>query len=396
MGKDPTSRTILTLLGLAFVLWLIYLVRDLLPPFLIAFGLATLMDPVVNRIQGRGIPRGLAVAITFVSFLAIFVGALVVFLPLAIAQLGTLGNSIESYYNSVRESVDALMERHVHWLERYHIPHPSAQKLLDDYRQQVITYLQQLLGQILASLRDAAGRLIWVVIVPIVTLYMIIDFERIRARVHHLVPDDHREAVMKISGDVGSVFARYLRGLVTVCVAYGIAMGFALALVFQLPYALVVALAGGILYAVPYIGPVATIGIAGMIAWATSNGHLGHTLGVAITALVINEIFDYGVTPRVLSRQTGLHPILNIFALMVGGSLFGFLGLVFAVPVAASIQEILKHFYPQLTEPIAPERPRRTLPVARFWRRHLKPGPQVAPDGDGTPAASPTLPPQSP
>src|SRR5947209_12617687 len=122
MGKDPTSRTILTLLGLACVLWLIYLVRDLLPPFLIAFGLATLMDPVVNRIQGRGIPRGLAVAITFISFLAIFVGALVVLLPMAIAQLGTLGGSIEGYYNAARASLSVLLQGHIKWLVAHNIP----------------------------------------------------------------------------------------------------------------------------------------------------------------------------------------------------------------------------------------------------------------------------------
>src|SRR5207248_10437009 len=147
--------------------------------------------------------------------------------------------------------------------------------------------------------------------------------------------------------------------------------------------ALVVALAGGILYAVPYIGPVATIGIAGMIAWATSNGQLGHTIGVAGTALAINEIFDFLVTPRVLSRETGLHPILNIFALMVGGSLFGFVGLVFAVPVAASIKEVLQHFYPRLTEPIGPERRRaRILPKAWWNVKREAPGRSLTP---GTP-----------
>src|SRR6266540_2817430 len=86
MGRDPTSRTILTLLGIGLVLWFLYLVRDVLTPFLIAFILATLMDPVLDRLQRRGIPRAVAVAVTFTTFLAVFAGGTILLAPLAISE----------------------------------------------------------------------------------------------------------------------------------------------------------------------------------------------------------------------------------------------------------------------------------------------------------------------
>src|SRR5205809_538823 len=112
MGHDPTSRTILTLLAAAGLLGFLYLVRDLLPPFLIAFGIALLMDPVVHRFQQRGVRRGIAVALTFTSFLAVFLGAIIVLLPLAVAQSAQLAASIQDYYNQGMTSLKALAAHH--------------------------------------------------------------------------------------------------------------------------------------------------------------------------------------------------------------------------------------------------------------------------------------------
>jgi predicted PurR-regulated permease PerM len=352
MGKDPTSRTILAILAIGGILWLLSLVADLLPPFLIAFALASLMNRVVQRFQDRGLSRRLALALTFASFLAIFAAAIGVLLPLAAAQSANLGSNIQSYYSQIVGKLTTLASKPIYLLRRYNLPPPTFEQVLTQYQGEISHALQQLLNYLLIALRGAASRLIWIVIIPVVSLYTVIDFPRISARVQHLIPSAHRDVVLNIINAVNRVFLEYLQGLILVCIYYGIAQGVVLGLIFQLQYAIVLALVGGILYAVPYIGPVATIALAAMVAWATGGGGLGYTFGVAGAAFLINEIFDFVITPRVLSHKTGLHPILNIFALMVGGSLFGFMGLVFAVPVAASIKEVLSYFYPKLTEPL--------------------------------------------
>lgn len=369
MGTDPTSRTILTLLGLGCLLWLVYLVRDLLPPFLLAFALATVMEPVAQRFQAAHLPRGLAVALTFLTFLAIFFGGVIVLLPLAVSEAAQLVGQIPTYYQDVMANLSSVGGEHSTLkalFQRYNIPGPMGERLVAEYQAQLGRYLQDLLGYIGNALKYTAGRLIWVIIVPIVALYTVIDYERIRTRAFHLIPDVHRDRTTEIAAAVTRVFISYLRGLFLVCVSYGLTLGVVLGLGFRLPYALVLAIAGGILYAVPYIGPVATIAVSAMVAWAAFDGALGYTLAVAGVALFINEVFDFVITPKVLSRQTGLHPVLNIFALMVGGSLFGFVGLILAVPVAASIKEVLRHFYPRLTEPLGQEGQEK--PARRAWR----------------------------
>jgi predicted PurR-regulated permease PerM len=292
----------------------------------------------------------MAVAVTFTSFLAIFVGALIVFVPMAVSQSALLGSNIQVYYDEVVKGVTQrnypVVSRLMATLRRYHIPSPTADQLLKQYQADIGIYLRQLLDYLLLVVRNSASRLIWVVIIPIVTLYLLIDFEHMRQAAYERIPAAHREATLRIIAAVGKVFMSYLRGLFTVCLAYGIALGIILGFCFRLPYAAVLALAGGILYAVPYIGPIATIGIAAMVAWATSEGDSWRTAMVAGTALIMNEVFDFVITPRVLSKEVGLHPILNIFALMVGGSLFGFIGLILAVPVAASIKTVIDALWP--------------------------------------------------
>jgi predicted PurR-regulated permease PerM len=358
MGRDPTSRTILALLGIALVLWFLYQVRDVLTPFLIAFILATLMDPVLDRLQRRGIPRALAVALTFGTFLAVFVGGTILIAPLAISegqQLATqlTPQKLDAYLSNVRQTVDAFANQHLGLLERFHLPSTVTQAL-DEYQTEISSYLQALVGYVFDAFSASMRRLIWLVIIPIVTLYVLVDIDRIRARAYYLIPEAHRETALSIATSVVAVFASYLRGLLLVCVGNGLTVGVLLGLFFRLPYSLILAVVAGVLYAVPYIGPVASIATAALVAWTTGHS-LAYTMSVAATVLFVNIAFDYGITPRVLGRRTGLHPVVSIFALMVGGTLFGLMGMILAVPVAASGRVVLEHFYPRLAEPLPEE-----------------------------------------
>ncbi len=377
MGKDLTSKTILGLVGLAIVGYGVYLVRDALPPFLIAFGLAMLLDPVLDRLERRGVSRGLAVALTFSVFLAVFITGIVVLLPLGFKESTQLVNRIPAAYEQVRAGIDDFMRRNITVLQHLRLP-LSTEEAWNQYHREIAQYLQEVPRRIFSAFQASAARLIWIVIIPIVTLYMMVDIDRIRARAYHVVPEAHREVAVQIANKVAAVFGRYLRGLFVVCVGFGIVLGVVL-WAFGLPYALLLALVGGVLYAVPYIGPLATIAIAALVAWAT-RGQPIYTIGIGVTVLVINQIFDQIVTPRVLGAMVGLHPILSIFALMVGGSLFGLIGMIFAVPLAASVIVVLEEFFPRLTEPL-PTRGRG------LWKRRARaPAPE--------PRGKPDLPPE--
>jgi predicted PurR-regulated permease PerM len=353
MSKDPTSRTLLLLAGLALLGWAVWLVRDVLPPFLIALALAVLLDPVLDRMQRAGIRRWLAVLLTFGGFLAVFVGVIAILVPRAVAQVSDLVQNLELYSQRIQAAGDAWIAQNSALLERLNLP-TTTSGLWQQYQDDILAYLRQGLQSLFAGLQEPASRIGWVVVVPIVILYLLADLDRIRTRVGYLIPDEHRPAVTQLGSRIGAVFLAYIRGLFWICAAYGTLCGVVLGFGFRMPHALILGLVACVLYAVPYLGQLTLIAVTALVAWAT--GHtLGYILGAAVALLVIGQLFDQLITPRVVGKQVGLHPVLGLFALMVGGQLFGLIGMVLAVPVAASARVVLVYLFPRLAEPIPAE-----------------------------------------
>ena len=192
--------------------------------------------------------------------------------------------------------------------------------------------------------------------------------------------------------DIGGVFSDYLRGLLIVCTLYGVCMIFMLyGLSFTrghgalASYALLVGSAAGVLYAVPYLGSATTALITFLVAFAAGGVGFG---GLAVLlALVINQVFDNIVTPRVVGGGVGLNPVVAIFALILGAKLFGIWGMLLSVPVAASIQVVLFRLFPKLTTPTP----------ASFLRAQGVPRDQIEASkvAEGDRRVSPRVPPNS-
>lgn len=350
MGSDSTSRTLVTLVLLALVGWAIWLVRDILPPFLIAFALALLLDPLLDRMQRLGVPRGLAVALTFVAFLALFVAFVALVVPRIFSQVGELVGNVDTYGLNLQRSIDTWADQNAGTLRALNLPQNVAE-LVRRNQGKITEYVQVGLQRLIAAMQSSVGALGWILVVPIVTLYLLMDLDSLRARLLHLVAAPHREMVAELAAKVGGVFAAYLRGLLLICASYGLIVYLVLVLVFDLRYSLILGVLGGVLYAVPYLGQLTLLVVCCTVAWVTNRGGLTIAL-VAGSLVLIGQLFDQLITPRVIGRQVGLHPVLGLFALMVGGNLFGLAGMVVAVPVAAAVRVVLIHLFPKLGEPI--------------------------------------------
>jgi predicted PurR-regulated permease PerM len=364
MGRDSTSRTLITLAILGVLAWAVWLVWDVLPPFLMALALALVLDPLHGRMQRWGVRRGVAVFVTVFVFLLIFVGVVAFLGPKATAQVRQFLENADEYGRRLQETADAWVRSQSGLLTKLRLP-ANLGALAGQLRDQLGGAAQGALQGLPATLQASAATLGWLVIVPIVTLYLLLDMDRIRVRFFHVLPDQHRETVGELCGKVGGVFAAYLRGLILICLSYGLVVYVILGLWLQLPYALVLALVGGFLYAVPYLGQFTLWGVCAGVAAAT--GHNAAYVGVMVAALLgAGQLFDQLITPRVIGGQVGLHPVLGLFALMVGGKLFGLMGMVLAIPVAASVRVILGEVYPRLTEPIPGSEPvpQREVPEA--------------------------------
>ncbi|MBV9852739.1 MAG: AI-2E family transporter [Armatimonadetes bacterium] len=323
-------------------------------PFVIGLMLALLLDPLADKLERRGLKRMGAVGIVFGIFLLLLVGFGYIVIPALIDEAGKLKDSGPQALNNVRVTVNGWLTTHKHFVG------VKMPKNFDTLSAQLTAkasdYLQQSSGGIQGFLSGTVATVINIIITLIVTFFLLADIDRLRARLFYLLPDKARGPMDEMGRDIGGVFSDYLRGLLIVCTLYGITTIVMLYVLSCTPhhhdlanYALLVGTAAGVLYAVPYLGSTTTALVTFLVAFAAGGIGFGG-LAVALS-LVINQVFDNIVTPRVVGGGVGLNPVIAIFALILGAHLFGIWGMLLSVPVAASIQVILFRLFPKLTQP---------------------------------------------
>lgn len=366
LARAPWRRLVATGTALLIAGWFLWRVRAILPPFAIALFCAALLDPVVARLTQRGLSRGKAVAAIFaVAVCAILLaGALV--LPPAIGQVADLGANISTYAQNFTSSAEKLTERADRWFEerrdtltKLGITVPPSEFV----RRQagpVSAAVRDFLDAVRVALIGMLGQVLWLIIIPLSLFYFLLDYPTIRARLIGLLPAARRTEMDRLIQDVVETFGAYVRGLSKVCVLYGSATT-VLLWTLRVPYSLFLGIAAGVFYAVPYVGPALAVASIAVIGLTTGKG-VAFTLLAIVFFVMMHVTFDYGVTPRVVGGSVGLHPLVNIFALMCGVAMFGVWGMILAVPVAASMKRVLVRLYPQLGQ--TPETASETPPAA--------------------------------
>ena len=328
-------------------------------PFVVGLFLALLLDPLADKLERRGLKRMGAVGIVFGIFLLLLVGFGYIVVPALIDEAGTLKNSGPQALGNIRAAVNLWLAHHKNFVG------VKMPKNFDILSAQLTTrasdYLQQSTGGIQGFLSGTVATVINTLITLIVTFFLLSDIDRLRARLFYLLPDKARAPMDQVGRDIGGVFSDYLRGLLIVCSLYGVSTILMLYGLSFTPhhhalanYALLVGTAAGVLYAVPYLGSTTTALITFLVAFAAGGASSGGLAfgGLAVAlSLVINQVFDNIVTPRVVGGGVGLNPVIAIFALILGAKLFGIWGMLLSVPVAASIQVILFRLFPNLTMP---------------------------------------------
>ena len=342
-------------------------VLGVLLPLSIALALALLLDPTIDRMQRRGLSRGLSVAIVAIAFIGAFAVLLIFLVPVLVRQAAEMANNLPKYFGQVQDYISRFISAHQALLRKFHLPTTmeGVAARLSGWFQDAATASLSHIGALLGGL---LGKAVWLILIPIVTIFLVVDMDRLKAKALLLVPERHRERTAQLATSVGRVFGAYIRGLVTVAFLYGIVCGAALAL-WKVPYAVMLGAAAGALSLVPYIGTISTLILVVVIALVSAPAAPLHAVWVAITILVLNQLFDNLVSPKVVGRAVGIHPALAIVALLIGARLFGIVGMILAVPAAASVQIIVLEFYPPLKGPEREEKPRGPSLLLRLWRR---------------------------
>jgi predicted PurR-regulated permease PerM len=324
------------------VIWLLYRVRGILLPFVLGAIIAYLLNPGITRLERRGWPRSRAVALAFGAFLAVFVGAIVLLVPVLVEQARDLITHYDQYAFSAQRFILAIHGK-VELLPQ------NAQNVLGDIGKKIEIYGRMLLDSIPAILNRSIALVSLLIITPIATYWLLRDYKRLGGKLLCVLPEPRRTTAVEVLGEINKLVGSYLLGMAIMVVIVGIYSSVVLA-VAGAKFAVLLGIMTGVLYLIPYVGFPAAMVIIALTMVVTQ-----HTIGgifVVVGVLIVGNIAsDYIVTPRVVGGRVGLHPLVVIFALLAGATLLGVLGMLLAVPTAGAIKVVLLRFWPELFTP---------------------------------------------
>ncbi len=388
-------------LGIGLLLWLL---GPVLTPFVVAALLAYLGDPLVDRLDRLGLSRTGSVAVVFLLMTLALVGVVLLLIPMLERQISTLSEQFPRYRDWFTGTVlPWITERTGVAIEGIDLEYLYG--MLRDHWKQAGGFAATVLGGISRSGMVIISWLVNLALIPVVAFYLLRDWDVMVEKIRLLLPRSVEPIVSRLSREADSVLGGFLRGQISVMLALGAIYSIGLWMA-GIDLALLIGMLAGLVSFIPYLGAIVGVG-AGLIAALVQHGDLTHVLLVALVFGAGQTLESVVLTPCLVGDRIGMHPVAVIFAVMAGGQLFGFIGVLVALPVAAVVMVILRYLYQEYTasrlyagvqatavragaveEGAVAGSGRRAAPRARRRRRRRPdtdpgsdPGPGATPDG---------------
>ena len=329
MAMSPRQQTLYWGIATVVFLILLYLLGNVIMPFILGGAIAYILDPVADRLERLGLSRAISVAIISLVALCLFVVIILLVIPTLINQLTDLIATAPELLNKLQSWLTA---RFPVLLEEG----GPVRSQLSGIGEMIQSRGGELLNTVLSSAMGLVNVVVLLVVVPVVAVYLLLDWDNMTARIDALLPRDHVDTIRDLARQIDRTLASFIRGQGLVCLILGVYYAVALALV-GLNFGLVVGAVAGALTFIPYVGAIVGGGLAIGLALFQFWGDWPWI--IAVWAIFQSGQFVEGniLTPKLVGNSVGLHPVWLLFALSVFGSLFGFVGLLVAVPVAAVI-----------------------------------------------------------
>ena len=318
----------------AVFLLLMWLMGNVLVPFLVGGAIAYFLDPVADRLQRLGLSRVLSTALIMLMLFLVIVLLVLAVIPTLIQQTTALVNAAPEISRNLQTF---LTERFPELSDETSI----MRKTLADIGDFIQSKGGDLAQGVLTSAMSVISAIVFIVVVPVVAFYLLLDWDKMVARVDAMIPRDHIFTVRRLAREVDEVLAGFVRGQLTVCFVLGAYYSVALMLA-GLQFGLVVGAIAGAVTFIPYVGAI----IGGVLAIGLA---LFQFWGDWVAIGIIAAIFAFGqfiegniLTPKLVGDSVGLHPVWLLLALSAFGSLLGFAGMLIAVPVAAVLGVLLR------------------------------------------------------
>ncbi|MFT7596242.1 MAG: putative PurR-regulated permease PerM [Paracoccaceae bacterium] len=313
------------------VMWLL---GNVLLPFVLGGAIAYFIDPVADRLERAGLSRTAATGVITIAALLIFVVMALAVLPALISQMVDLINIMPQLFRDLQAF---LNERFPALLDEDSTTRKALISIGEAFKDKGGLLLEGVLGSALSLLNVV----LLLVIVPVVSVYMLLDWDRMIARVDEMLPRDHAPVIRRLAGEIDATLASFIRGMGTVCLILGTYYAVTLMLV-GLQFGLAVGFIAGLVTFIPYLGAVIggalAIGLALFQFWGDWS-----SIGMVAVIFVIGQVVEGNfLTPKLVGNSVGLHPVWLLLALSVFGTLFGFVGMLVAVPMAAALGVVIR------------------------------------------------------
>lgn len=321
--------------------YFLYRVHIVLLPFLLAMLLAYIFNPPVVWLERQKIPRTPAIIIVYAG-ISLFMAILVIYgIPAVMDELNQLGRAIPELTRAMQNTGDTLESRY----SRFALPE-SIRQVVDEKIADLENALVEIVRRSTGGIITLFSYIFSLLIAPVFAFYILKDLENIKKGLVNFIPRTWRSDTLAIFRDIDEIIGKYLRGNITVAVIVGFLTGLGMYLI-GLEFAFIIGFIAGLADLVPYFGPV--IGAIPAIALALLESKT-MALYALLVILIVQQLENSIISPKVLGDSLGLHPLLIIFVLLAGGQLYGIIGMLLAVPVTAITRVVLKYVYLKLVD----------------------------------------------
>lgn len=347
MDRMVRNRLLMALLYILLGLVVVYLLqlirpviagvyaflKTVLAPFLIALIISYVLNPVVNLLHARKVPRTAAVLLIYAVFVAAMTVILINLIPMFMQQLRELNAHMPQLAMRAQSLFDNMKDNS--WIPR------SVREGFDEAFRRLEESISRAVGGMVHSLDETINVLFVAFIVPFLVFYMLKDFQLLERTALRIVPAKHRRHTVQMLIDIDTALGNYIRGQLLVCLFVGVLAYIGYWLI-GMPYALLLAALVAVFNIIPYLGPF--FGAAPAIV-AASTISFKMVLLVAAVNLAVQVLESNVISPQVVGRTLHMHPLLIIFVLLVGGELAGIVGLILAVPAYAALKVVAQHLW---------------------------------------------------
>lgn len=336
-----TKLQIWGVIGAALAVWLLILLEPILMPFFVSMILAYLGDPVTDWLEARGLSRRLAVSVVFLLLGVIIIGGVLVLVPVLGRQIAQLIEALPSIFNWVQATVLPEIQS-LTGIDFTADFDQLRDALMANWRE-TGTFAAAFLAQ---ASRSGLAFAVWIgniALIPVVTFYLLLDWDRIKGYIRDMLPRHIEPRVTSLTTECDEVLSAFLRGQLLVMLSLGVIYAVGLSVI-GLHFGLLIGVMAGLASIVPYLGVIVGVVTAAVVAFFQFDTWLP-LVGVLVV-FGIGQIAESTVLqPLLLGDKIGLHPVAVIFAVLAGGQLFGFTGILLALPVAAVVMVLLRYAY---------------------------------------------------